>query len=214
MAGQLHFGLHRNRRLKQRLERPQANRSVGMHHDYGGLKRLQERPQTTLGTAIKYYGGESQRFLEEYTVRKTSTAEKDFHSRKPVASNIQRNLCTQWASKFLSGKHRFLDDSDLSLRRFRTTVLTQLTSREKVLYAQLKTNYKDDLAQYQRYLKEEVKLRTELKRIVLPVKRGFLKDRLITKEWLKAFKTTIKPNDVYIIGMIKVKHRVFIGSKY
>ena len=94
------------------------------------------------------------------------------------------------------------------------TVLAQLTSGEKVLYAQLKTNYKDDLAQYQRYLKEEVKLRTELKRIVLPVKRGFLKDRLITKEWLKAFKTTIKPNDVYIIGMIKVKHRVFIGSKY
>jgi len=117
-AGQLYFGLYCGRRLKQRLERPQANRSVGMHHDYGGLKRLQERPQTTLGTAIKYYGGESQRFLEEYTVRKTSTAEKDFHNRKPVAPDIQRNLYTQRASKFLSGGHRFLDNSDVSPRRF------------------------------------------------------------------------------------------------
>jgi len=87
-------------------------------------------------------------------------------------------------------------------------------SGEKALYAQLKTNYKDDLVQYQRYLKEEVRLRTEFKRTVSSVKRGFLKDRLIIKEWLEAFKTTTKPDDVYMIGVVKVKYRAFIGSKY
>ncbi len=51
-------------------------------------------------------------------------------------------------------------------------VLAQLTSREKALYTQLKTNYKDDLVQYQRYLKEEVRLRTELRKTVLPIKSG------------------------------------------
>ncbi len=61
-------------------------------------------------------------------------------------------------------------------------VLVQLTSGKKVLYTQLKTNYKDNLAQYQRYLKEEVRLRTELKRTVSPAKRGLLKDRLTTRE--------------------------------
>jgi len=60
--------------------------------------------------------------------------------------------------------------------------LAQLTSGEKALYAQLKTNYKDDLVQYQRYLKEEVRLRTEFKRTVLPVKRGLLKDRFTMRE--------------------------------
>ncbi len=78
----------------------------------------------------------------------------------------------------------------------------------------MKTNYKDDLVQYQQYLKEEVKFRTEFKRTVSPIKRGFLKDRLIIKEWLKAFKTTIKLDNIYITRVVKVKHRVFMGSKY
>ncbi len=93
-------------------------------------------------------------------------------------------------------------------------VLAQLTSREKALYTQLKTNYKDDLVQYQRYLKEEVRLRTELRKTVLPVKRGFLKDRFTTREWLEALKTTTKPDDAHMIGVVKVKYRVLIGSKY
>ena len=63
-------------------------------------------------------------------------------------------------------------------------------------------------------MKEEVRLQTEFKRTVSPAKRGLLKDRLTIKEWLKAFKTTTKPNDAYIIGMVKAKHRAFIGSKY
>ncbi len=54
----------------------------------------------------------------------------------------------------------------------------------------------------------------ELKKTVLPAKRGLLKDRLIIKEWLEAFKTTIKPDDAYIIRVVKVKYRAFIGSKY
>ncbi len=62
------------------------------------------------------------------------------------------------------------------------TVLTQLTSGEKALYTQLKTNYKDDLAQYQQYLKEEVKFQTEFKKTISPVKRSLLKDRFITRE--------------------------------
>jgi len=61
-------------------------------------------------------------------------------------------------------------------------VLVQLTSGEKALYIQLKINYKDDFVQYQQYLKEEVKLRTKFKKTVLPVKRGFLKDRFTTRE--------------------------------
>ena len=96
----------------------------------------------------------------------------------------------------------------------KATVLAQLTSGEKTLYAQLKTNYKDDLVQYQQYLKEKVKLQTELRRIISPAKRGFLKDRLTTREWLEALRTIIKLNDIYIIGVVKAKHRVFIGSKY
>ncbi len=96
----------------------------------------------------------------------------------------------------------------------KATVLAQLTSGEKALYVQLKTNYKDDLVQYQQYLKKEVRLRTELRRTVSPAKRGFLKDRLTTREWLEAFKTTIKPNDVHMIGVVKAKHRALIGSKY
>ena len=78
----------------------------------------------------------------------------------------------------------------------------------------MKTNYKDDLAQYQRYLKEEVRLRTELRRTVSPAKRGLLKDRLTTREWLEALKTTIKPDDTHMIRVVKAKYRVFIGSKY
>jgi len=89
-----------------------------------------------------------------------------------------------------------------------------LTSGEKALYVQLKTNYKDNLVQYQRYLKEEVKLRTELKRTVLPAKKGLLKDRLTTREWLEAFRTTTKPDDIYITGVVKAKYKAFIGSKY
>ncbi len=78
----------------------------------------------------------------------------------------------------------------------------------------MKTNYKDDLVQYQQYLKEEVRFRTEFKKIVSPVKRGFLKDRFITREWLKALKTIIKPDDVYMIRVVKAKHRALMGSKY
>jgi len=96
----------------------------------------------------------------------------------------------------------------------RAIVLAQLTSGEKALYAQLKTNYKDDFVQYQQYLKEEVKFRTELRKTVSPVKRGFLKDRFTTREWLEAFKTTTKSDNVYMIGVVKAKHRVFMGSKY
>jgi len=78
----------------------------------------------------------------------------------------------------------------------------------------LKTNYKDDLAQYQRYLKEEVKLRTELKRTVSPAKRGLLKDRLTTREWLEALKTTIKPDNAHMIRVVKAKYKALMGSKY
>jgi len=63
-------------------------------------------------------------------------------------------------------------------------------------------------------LKEEVKLRTELKKTVSPAKRGLLKDRLTTREWLEAFKTTTKPNDAYIAGVVKAKHKALISSKY
>ncbi len=63
-------------------------------------------------------------------------------------------------------------------------------------------------------MKEEVRFRTEFRRIVSPAKRGLLKDRLITKEWLEAFKTTIKPDNIHMIRVVKVKYRVFIGSKY
>ena len=63
-------------------------------------------------------------------------------------------------------------------------------------------------------MKEEVKLRTEFRKTVLSAKRGLLKDRFIIREWLEAFKTIIKPNDVYMIGMVKVKYRAFIDSKY
>ncbi len=63
-------------------------------------------------------------------------------------------------------------------------------------------------------MKEEVKFRTEFKKTVLPAKRNFLKDKLITREWLEAFRTTIKPDDIYMIGVVKVKYRVFMGSKY
>ena len=63
-------------------------------------------------------------------------------------------------------------------------------------------------------MKEEVKLRTELRKIVLLAKRGLLKDRLTTKEWLEAFRTTIKPDDAYMIGVVKAKYKVLISSKY
>jgi len=53
------------------------------------------RPQATPGTAIRHHSGESQRFSEEHTVRKASTAEEDFHGRKPATPDIQRNLYTQ-----------------------------------------------------------------------------------------------------------------------
>ncbi len=78
----------------------------------------------------------------------------------------------------------------------------------------MKTNYKDDLVQYQRYLKKEVKFRTEFKRTVSLIKRGLLKDRFTIREWLEAFRTTIKPDDVYITRIVKVKYKAFIGSKY
>ena len=31
---------------------------------------------------------------------------------------------------------------------------------------------------------------------------------------MKAFRTTIKLDDVYITGVVKAKYRIFIGSKY
>ena len=78
----------------------------------------------------------------------------------------------------------------------------------------MKTNYKDDLVQYQRYLKEKIKLRIKLKKTVSPAKRGLLKDKLTTKEWLETFKTTTKPNDAHMTGVVKAKHKALIGSKY
>ena len=63
-------------------------------------------------------------------------------------------------------------------------------------------------------MKEKVRLRTELKRTVLPAKRSLLKDRLTTREWLKALRTTIKPDDAHITGVVKAKHRALISSKY
>jgi len=63
-------------------------------------------------------------------------------------------------------------------------------------------------------LKEEVRLQTEFRRTVLPAKRGFLKDRFTTREWLEAFRTTTKPDDVHMIGVVKAKHKAFMGSKY
>ena len=63
-------------------------------------------------------------------------------------------------------------------------------------------------------MKEEVRFRTELKKTVSLAKRNLLKDKLITRKWLEAFKTTIKPNNVYIIGVVKAKYKTFIGSKY
>ena len=92
--------------------------------------------------------------------------------------------------------------------------MAQLTSGEKALYAQLKTNYKDNLAQYQRYLKKEIRFQTELKKTVLLAKKSFLKDRLTTRKWLEAFKTTTKPDNAYIIGVVKAKYKAFISSKY
>ncbi len=89
-----------------------------------------------------------------------------------------------------------------------------MTSGEKALYAQLKTNYKDNLVQYQRYLKEEVRFRTEFRKTVSLAKRGLLKDRLITKEWLEVLRTIIKPDDTYIIRVVKAKYKALIGSKY
>ncbi len=63
-------------------------------------------------------------------------------------------------------------------------------------------------------MKEEVKLQMELRRTVSPVKRGLLKDRLTTREWLEVLKTTIKPNDIHMIGMVKAKYRALMSSKY
>ncbi len=63
-------------------------------------------------------------------------------------------------------------------------------------------------------MKEEVRLRTELRKTVSPAKKSLLKDRFITREWLEAFRTIIKPDDAYIIRMVKVKYKTFIGSKY
>ncbi len=63
-------------------------------------------------------------------------------------------------------------------------------------------------------MKEEVRLRTEFRRTVSPTKRGLLKDRFTMREWLKAFKTITKLDNVYMIGVIKAKYRAFIGSKY
>ena len=92
-AGQLHFGLHRGQRPKQRSERPQANRHgpVGVHHDCGGLRRFQERPQATPGTAIRHHGGSHSDFrrsirLEKRAQRKrTSMVENRRH---PIHNGI------------------------------------------------------------------------------------------------------------------------------
>ncbi len=63
-------------------------------------------------------------------------------------------------------------------------------------------------------MKEKIRLRTELRKTVLPIKRSLLKDRFITKKWLEALRTTTKPNDVYMTRMVKAKHKALIGSKY
>ncbi len=54
----------------------------------------------------------------------------------------------------------------------------------------------------------------ELKKTVSPAKRGLLKDRFTTRKWLEVFRTTIKPNDAYMTGVVKAKYRAFIDSKY
>ncbi len=63
-------------------------------------------------------------------------------------------------------------------------------------------------------MKKEVRLRTKFRKTVSPTKRGLLKDRFTTREWLKAFRTTIKPDNIYIIKIVKVKYRALMGSKY
>ena len=94
------------------------------------------------------------------------------------------------------------------------TALTDLTATEKTVYAQLKTAYKDDLAQYQRYLKEQARLRTELMRTVSDTKKDMLELELTTREWMKALQTTTKPTDSKIEDLISARHRIFTSVKY
>jgi len=94
------------------------------------------------------------------------------------------------------------------------TALADLTASEKAVYAQLKMAYKDDLAQYQRYLKEQARLRTEIRKTVSETKRGLLEQGLATWEWIQALQTSTKPTESEMEDLISSRHRVFTGVKY
>jgi hypothetical protein len=92
--------------------------------------------------------------------------------------------------------------------------LQQLTSSEKTLFTQLRTLYNTDLAQYQRFLSEEAKLRNRVSSTVSQAKKTQLLPDETVREWIKALQTSTKPTDVHMQAIVKAKHRAMMGAKY
>jgi len=94
------------------------------------------------------------------------------------------------------------------------TSFAQLTTLERSQYNLLKGNYNHDLAQYQRILAEDAKLRKIIRDTVDRSKRPQLKADMSIREWLQSLEASTKPGKTEMSNMVKVRHRTLMGYKY
>jgi len=100
-----------------------------------------------------------------------------------------------------------------SIRQGAETI-RDLTAAEKTQYASLRTIYKYDVTQYQRYLSEEAKLRSRILSTIAEAKRTLLRAEKPVRTWIMNLQTSTKPTDAQMKDIIRARHRVLLGSKY
>ncbi|KAN0067063.1 hypothetical protein V8E54_014849 [Elaphomyces granulatus] len=92
--------------------------------------------------------------------------------------------------------------------------LQQLTTTEKTLFSQLRTLYNAELAQYQRFLSEQAKLRKLITSTVSEAKRSQLRPEKLVREWIRSLRASTKPTDTQMQDIVRARHRVMMGVKY
>jgi hypothetical protein len=92
--------------------------------------------------------------------------------------------------------------------------LQQLTAAEKTLFTQLRALYNSDLAQYQRFLSEQAKLRNRISGTVSQTQKSQLLPSETVREWIKDLQTSTRPTDAQMQAIVRARHRAMMGTKY
>ena len=89
-----------------------------------------------------------------------------------------------------------------------------LNAAERAQWANMKSEFKQDETNFQRFLQEESKLRTKIFGSVGEERRSLLRAGEPLREWIRSLQTTSIPTDAQMIDLVKTRHRNLMGSKY